>query len=492
MTDIKGMRPYAAKGDEKRQAKDAAAQRPNDMRVIRQMQRNKLDGRNRNSGENYRAIPTSSSDVLAGDAEGDIVYDNSKMWRAMDIDGALKWKPIGYAAKKVIFVSEPADFGAITNNRVTPDSDFLYMIDGTVDMGSVSIEVSDGGLSLAGLNGGRDVMVLTSSADNYTMFVSPSGGYSGDIVIESMSLTTNGTSSQVFDLDNDGNSNAIDITGVNFTDCTSLGHLTDYRQLLLNNVGFIFIDDGLTFNGDWSGLAVVTSIVIGFPAATLFKEGTSLAFDGSVRSDINFNSVNSASILFDFQESNITSKGGFSLNNVRTTATDAVPNFQSSSVYARFRNCIGIKNTYVGGQWYISSASVTTINTISVPEKIAGTTTYNDMQWFSQTTNNAFVYDGDQTIDVEIKGNLSFTGTNGDVINIYVRLWDDSASSYVDLSETAGSTLNASGRAEGVSFNAIGTMDNSDRIELWVENDSGARDVTALVNGYVILSERSS
>lgn len=90
------------------------------------------------------------------------------------------------------------------------------------------------------------------------------------------------------------------------------------------------------------------------------------------------------------------------------------------------------------------------------------------------------------------KGNLSFSGTNSDVINIYVRKWDDSASSYVDLSETAGSTLNSAGRAEGVSFNAIGTLDNNDRIELWVENETAARDVTALQNGYVILSERPS
>lgn len=50
----------------------------------------------------------------------------------------------------------------------------------------------------------------------------------------------------------------------------------------------------------------------------------------------------------------------------------------------------------------------------------------------------------------------------------------------------------SAGRAEGVAFNAIGTMDNGDRIELWVENDTAARNVTALQNGYVILSERPS
>lgn len=373
----------------------------------------------------------------------------------------------------------------------TLDSTKLYMVDGTIDMGDTSIEVPEGGLSIAGLNGARDPFGLTSSANNYTMFTSPSGSYSGDLVMESMTITTSGTGSKVFDLDNDGNANALDIKGLNFVNCTSLGELTDYRQLLFNNVGFISGSDGLTFSGTWTGIAVLTSIAVAFPAATLFKEGTSFSIN-NVRSDMNFLSVNASSVLFDFQESNINSKGGFSLNNVRTIATDAVPNIASSSSYARIRNCLGINNTYVGGQWYISSTAVTTISTISVPVKIAGTTTYNDLQWFTQTTNNAFVYDGDQTIQIEVKGNLSFTGTNGDVINVYVRQWDDSASSYIDLSETAGSTLNASGRAEGVAFNAIGTLNNSDRIELWVENDTAARNVTAELNGYVILSERPS
>jgi hypothetical protein len=272
----------------------------------------------------------------------------------------------------------------------TLDSTKLYMVDGTIDMGSQSIEVPAGGLSIAGLNGARDPFGLTSSANNYTMFTSPSGGYSGELVMESMTITTSGTGSKVFDLDNDGNSNAIDITGLNFVNCTSLGELTAYRQLLLNNIGFISISDGLTFSGAWTGLAVTTSIAINFPAATLFKEGTSFTIN-NIRSDINFLSVNSSAVLFDFDEANITSKGGLSLNNVRTTATNALPNITGASSYARFRNCSGIENTYVGGQWSISSAAATVISTISVPVKIAGTTSYSDLQWFTQSTNNAFV-----------------------------------------------------------------------------------------------------
>lgn len=383
----------------------------------------------------------------------------------------------------------------------TLDSTKHYMIDGEIDMGNISIEVPEGGLSISGLNGGRDTSVLYSSENNYTMFTSPSGSYSGDFLCKSMTMYVTGTNSKLFDLDNDNNNGSFEVSGVNFGGfgsvyCTELGELTSYRQFFINFGGFYNVKDGLTFNGDWSGLVITDSNALGSDAYTLIKEGTALEFSGSIRSNANFGatsgSLNSSSVFMDFDEGNILSKGGLSLINFRTSVDDALPNIASSSSYVRFRNCDGIRNTYVGGQWYISSTATTTISTVSVPVKIEGNTTYSDLQWFTQTTDNALIYDGDQLIEIEVKGNLSFTGTNGDVINIYVRQWDDSASSYIDLSETAGSTFNSSGRAEGVAFNAIGALSNNDRVEIWVENDTAARNVTAQLNGYVVVSERAS
>ena len=140
---------------------------------------------------------------------------------------------VGYQNRVV--VKNLSDFGTVSNNRVRPDSSKLYMLDGFIDMENVSIEVPEGGLSIAGLNGGRDVMGLISDADNHTFFVSPVGGYSGDVVMESMTVNGTGANSKCFDLDNAGNSNAIDITGVNFGlfgSTMSCGDLTEYRQLL--------------------------------------------------------------------------------------------------------------------------------------------------------------------------------------------------------------------------------------------------------------------
>jgi hypothetical protein len=395
--------------------------------------------------------------------------------------------PTGLFLESVVVVSEAADLAG------TLDSTKVYLIDGTVNLGDQSIEVPTGGLSISGLNGGRDVTQLISSENNYTMFTSPAGSYSGDVLMEGLTISVTGTSSKVFNLDNDGNSNALDISGVNFTSCTSLGELTAYRQLLFSLVGIISVADGLTFSGAWAGgISVINSIAILFPAATLFKEGTALTIAGSIRSNINFLGANASAVLFDFDEANVTADGGMDLNDVRTAATNAIPNLPHTSTKARFRDCIGVDNTYVGAQYTVSSAVATTIAIINTPVKLAGTTTYSEEHWFSNTTDNAFVYDSTLPIEVTAKFSMSFSGTNGNVIGLQFRLWDDSASAYVDLGATFTATMNSAGRAENVVGFATTLINKDDRIEIWVENQTSTANITALAGGFVSVEERQS
>lgn len=92
----------------------------------------------------------------------------------------------------------------------------------------------------------------------------------------------------------------------------------------------------------------------------------------------------------------------------------------------------------------------------------------------------------------EVKGSLSLSGTNGDQIQIYVRQYDSSASGYIDLSESGTVTMNASGRAENITIFGYGILDTNDRIEIWIENNTAARNVTALLDGIVSITERQS
>ena len=130
------------------------------------------------------------------------------------VDTAGELRKVNYnPIENTVVVKQPSDLENI-------DSTKNYMIDGVIDMGTTSIVVPPSGLDISGLNGARDTSKLISSADNYTLFTTEAGSYSGDLLIESLSIEVTGTNSGVFGLDNDGNSNAVDISGINFNNCT--------------------------------------------------------------------------------------------------------------------------------------------------------------------------------------------------------------------------------------------------------------------------------
>lgn len=361
-------------------------------------------------------------------------------------------------------------------------SDTLYKVDGPIDLGGGSITVPPAGLQLEGH--GFAISSITSTGPIFTTGGEP---YSGDLFVKGMSLT----SPAVFDLDNAGNFNAVECLDVNFIDCASLGELIAYRQGLWSNVALISCTDGLTMSGTWAGgFFSTTAIIIGAMTGPIFKAGTALVVNGSFRSDFNALQLGGA-VFTDISEANITNDAAFSMEGVRVPGGyNAFPNISPSSVKARFRNCQGVRNTYVGGQWSVTTSTATALNGGANPNKLAGVVSYEDLQWFTGPADNQFTFISTQTVEVQVLVVLTLTGPNGDQVNIIIRQWDDSAGSYVDISNSGARTLNASGRAEGVETFAFARLDENDRIEVWVENLSANRNVTAETGGLVGITER--
>ncbi len=134
-----------------------------------------------------------------------------------------------------------------------------YFIDGQIDMGTTQITVPATGMTLTGYN--FDLSALYSSENNYTMFVSPVGG-SGNILGRDYEIRVTGTSSKVYDITDTNGFNAFEFARVNYTDCTSLGEITNYRQGLENGTGRFGGSPSLTLSGTWfGGYRIVTSIL---------------------------------------------------------------------------------------------------------------------------------------------------------------------------------------------------------------------------------------
>tara|TARA_R110000851_G_scaffold246062_1_gene398778 strand:- start:17618 stop:18934 length:1317 start_codon:yes stop_codon:yes gene_type:complete len=390
----------------------------------------------------------------------------------------------------VVIVKEASDLSGTLSDSVS------YIIDGMIDMGSTQIKVPVGGLNIDGQN--FDNSQLFSSADNYTMFVKEdAAAYAGYLRCASVSFNVTGTDSKLLDLDNAENFNSAEFEFCNFgsfaSSMTSIGVVSNYRTLRFDGCGFIGLLDGVEFGGNMAGGIVVTdSIALSLPAMTFLKEGTSLVVSGDSRNEMNFNSVDAAAVCCDFQPSNITNDGSFVFNNFRTTATNAVPNLPVTSTKNVRTSCQGIENTYAGGQWDLTVAATTTIAAVDTAVKLAGTTVYSDLVFFSNITDNSFVCDSDKGIEYAINGSVVLDGNAGDFLKLIVRHWDDSTSSYVDLRSFSREVVNGTGGSDfaSISYRANALLDVNDRIELWVENNSGTSNVTAQVGSYMNIDER--
>ena len=149
------------------------------------------------------------------------------------------------------------------------------------------------------------------------------------------------------------------------------------------------------------------------------------------------------------------------------------------------------KNTYIGAEWSCTTETVTPL-TISTIAKLLGTTTYTNEVYFSHTTDNAFVSSTSLNQQVDIQGSIYLLGGPNDVVDLYVRKWDNSATTYVNLQTIRRTIVSSPTGADTAeySFFLSTDLDENDRIELWVINTSDSDDVTMINTSKIKINER--
>ena len=388
--------------------------------------------------------------------------------------------------KNAVYVNDSSQLsGALDSNKV-------YILDGDIDMGATSIIVPSGGLNVSGL--GFGISSLVSTKDNHTMFVTDGVSYSGDLFITSIDIRSTGVGSKVFDLDNQGNLSAIEWNTVNFLSCTSLGEVKNYRQGLNRNISWISCKDGLTMTGAWSGgWAALDSIVVGAPlTGVLFRAGAGLLIGGSFRTNMNILQLGTAGGIFcDFSPANITLDGGFSVANLRANPdANNFPNMPSTSVKARYRDCAGVRNTYVGASGTITTSVETVISTSGVYYSMEGSLSVDEPTWLILFEDAGIEFNSNITTAFELSGSFSFSGPNNQVLSLQLYKYTAATTTWAAASPPFQVTLNAADRAENVSFGTFVDMTKGDRLEFRIANISATGSITALLGGQVRLSER--
>jgi hypothetical protein len=366
-------------------------------------------------------------------------------------------------------------------------------------MGSASIEVPSGGISITGLT--FDVSKLISSVAGYTMFTKPAGG-SGNVLGKDYAVEVTGTGSQVYNLRGATGNEAFEFARINYNDCTSLGTIDNYRQGLESGTGRFGGTPELTLEGTWlGGYFIETSIVRGLTdgAYSLYKAGASFSMTSRFRSNQNID-LNTTVAFFDFSPANFVNPSTVQLDGCIVTrngvqdATDTtiIPNMPKGDLVASFKNNVGVPNTFVGGNLAVTAEVTTNVVADSTFYDLAATWTAGDLQHFDSPSNGQLRHIGTSPREYKFTGDLTLVSSSNNELEIKVRKWDDSASAFVN-GFTQRRQVNSFVGSRDVAFFNISTaieLDQNDYIILQVANNTGANDVTVELDSFFVIEER--
>lgn len=392
-----------------------------------------------------------------------------------------------------IVVTQASDFqGAL-------DSTKEYFIDGVVDMGSQSIQVPSGGLSLTGYN--FDASKLISSATNYTMFISPVGG-SGNIIGKDYALEVTGSGSQVYDIVSATGFDAFEFARINYNDCESLGVIDGYRQGLEVGTGRFGGKPQLTLAGTWvGGYFIDTSIIRNMDDGvySLFAAGVDFVMQSRFRTNMNIDIPANASFL-DFAAANFANPSTLQLDGCivsregvfNSNDTNIMPNISPAELVCDWMGNNGVSNTFIGGELLIDTEITTAIAVAGTFVDLAGTYTASDLQHFDEPVNGQLRHLGDSPVEYSVAGQLVLESTANNEVDLKVVIFRSSTTSFEDGKTQRRVINNLQGGRNVAYFVLIDniTLNKNDYVKLQVANSAATNDITAELDSFFSVSAR--
>ena len=390
-----------------------------------------------------------------------------------------------------VLVKQASDFGVI-------DSTKEYFLDGYINMGSTSLDLSGGKkLKIKGYD--FDTSGMYSTENNYKMFI---GADAGDVLWSDFKIEVSGTGSQVLDIKGSTGFEAFEISRINFNNCTSRGNIDNYRQGLETGTGYFGGTPQLTLTGAWvGGYFIDTSIVRSLTdgSYSLFKAGVGFSMLSRFRSNQNIDLPASAS-FFDFSVSNFPNPSTIDINEARVSRAGVInsndsnitPNITASDISCDWRNNQGMPNTFIGGNLIVTTEATTTISSSGTFVDLAGTYTSSDLQHFDEPSNGQLRHLGDSPREYKIIIDMLLDSSSNNELDLKVVVWDSSASVFVDYKSQRRVVNNFQGGRDVAFFNFIGNviLDKNDYVKLMTANVNNTNNITAELGSEFTIEER--
>lgn len=365
----------------------------------------------------------------------------------------------------IVFVSNKSDFPTAVGGVITLEDNKTYYLNGDIDLTGDRI-VTGQNNTLAG-GSSENTSIVSTGLDSGTALLT-----SEWTIICRFFTITHGTA---VNLDATANANqALDWLAFNFTNCANVGTIAGYNNAVFN-VCAILNSSNLTFDGTIGSIVFSDSLIQ--PASG----GTGLILPSTLTLTRRLRVTNSA----------VVSIPGTTGINVDASATIPVEgyildtvNFAGGGTYtsgvlfdddkSNWSNCRGVINSAnIAHMTMTGNATATVIAATNTPVKVAGTTTIQPITQRFTHTSNRLTSDGAIVRAYKVTAVLSFTSGTNNVIGSYIAL----NGTVVDNSETY-TTANASGRSENTVVQTVVELNETDYIEVFVENASAIANIT--------------
>lgn len=373
------------------------------------------------------------------------------------------------------FITKKEDFPDSNLGTIQLEDNVTYFITGNIDLEGDR------------LAGGQNTVILGGSSENCSI---TSTGLTAGIALFNTSYTTPIRHITFKDVDtalniSGGGTVALDWTGVNFLNVPNIGIISNIDNFIFNK-GALLNSQGLIFKG--------TAGTIGFDNSIFVGDGSSgylIEIDSTANISRRFRVIYSSFVVFSSSRAiNVSTSAtipneGYILDTVNFSSNGSyIFGVDETSNKSLFINCVGITNTSVNGQMYMTG-NATASNILNTTDyvKVEGSTTPSPDNAKYLHTDNRLTNDAIITRKYRITCNLSFeSGNNNECFFGFY----DSTISDIRVPSRTKATANSGGRAESVSLTCVVEHSQGDYIEIWCRNSSAVNDITVTEMNVVI------
>ena len=296
-----------------------------------------------------------------------------------------------------------------------------------------------------------------------------------------------GTALYIDDNDGAGAPLSLDWFGVNFLNVPNVGEIKDIDNFIFNTGAFLN-SKNLRITGDVGTISIANSLFSGDGASgSLIEVASTAAITRRFRIIYSALVATSSTVGITFNSSASVPIESYILKNC---------NFAGGGTYLAgvlvddnktlFQDNVGIDNTAVNGQLYMTgNSTATTVSIADTFYKIAGTSS-------ASADNSKFtVTDGRLTCNAAIprkyliQATVSFNSGNNNICEFG---FYDSTISAVRTPSRTKSTANTAGRAESIAFFCITTLKANDFVEAHCANTGGTSNITVTELNFLALS----